>query len=517
MRAAGKEWTSPAVTSHEAQHDSLERRGAASAAVGLPDVAVAAGLAGVAAALRVAPLGPPSLYLDDSWPALVVTADSLHEVLLAGAWAPGFIVLLKGWITALGFSELNAQLLPFLFGIAAPPLLYLVLRWRNLGRLASGAGAVVLLTSSVHIAYSARVKQYTLDALCVVVLLAVLWWLLDDVRDARRWRWLVLATVITVALSSPTAVVAGPGIAVAVVALLREDRRRVATGLVPAALVALFSGAWWWFVLRPRVTSTVQEDFRARFFGVDEGFHSAVSDFAGAAAVVVRGAVEQPDATEAFVVLAAAAVVLWRRTQLGFLLLAPLALAAVLAASEVAPLGTGRTDIYLYPLLAALMAVAVQEGLTHFPRATTVAAVALGTLSFATFSPASYPQEEVRPLVRVVEARGGQDAVLVYPKTRYPFALYTTWPVDLLESSESQTGFTVRVRRPNVFILENLGVAGGGRTIERLSRRYETVWVLVSHGSPSRRIERLLGVHGYDETSTRRETGAMLVRWSKEP
>jgi hypothetical protein len=494
---------------------SRERAATGTTAFGRSDVAVAVGLVAGAAALRVAPLGPPSLWLDDSWPTLVVKADTVHETLLAGAWAPGFILLMKGWLTTFGFSELTAQLLPFFIGIATPPFLYVVLRKRGIRRLASAAGAFVLLTSSVHIVYSARVKQYTLDAFCVVALIAVTWWLLEDVRDRRRWWWLALAAVAAIAFSSSSAVVACTCFVMAFLVLFRADRREIPTALVPASIVAFFAAAWWWFLLRPRVTSTLREDFRATFFGLDEGLEAAVRDLAGAAAVVVRGAVELPDGTEAFVVVAAAAIVLWRRAQLGVLFLAPLGLAALLGAGKVAPLGTGRTDIYLYPLLATLVAVAVHEGLTVAPKVTSVTVTALGALSLVTFSPTSYPQEAVRPLVEEIERRAAPaDAVVVYPKSAYPFALYTSLPVDLIESAVSQQGFAVRVRRPNVFILEGAPGEAVEAAIERMSRGHETAWVLFSHGRPSDRIRRLLVEHGYTKRSLRRMEGASLERWS---
>jgi 4-amino-4-deoxy-L-arabinose transferase-like glycosyltransferase len=424
--------------------------------------------------------------------------------------------VLKGWVAAFGFSELTAQLLPFLFGIAAAPFLYSVVRWRGVCRLAGAAGAFVLLTSSIHITYSARVKQYTLDAICVLVLLAVLWWLLEDVRDRRRWWWLALTAVGAIALSSPAAAVAGCGVAVALVARLRDDRHGLRDALGPVALVGLFSGAWWWFVLRPRVNSTLREGFQAQFLGVDEGLGQAARDLARAAATVSRGAVELPGWTEVFVVLAAAVIVLSRQTRVGFLLLTPFALAAVLAALAAAPLGTGRTDIYLYPLLAALVAVAVHETLKLARRLTTLTVLGLGVASLVGFSPANYPQEVVRPLVDEVEASAAsRDAVLVYPKTRYPFALYTTWPVNLVESSRFQTGFTVRVRRRNVFVLESTRAGPARKTIESLSRRYGSVWLLVSHGRLPKRIGMLLAEHGYAATSIHREPGASLARWSR--
>jgi hypothetical protein len=475
------------------------------------DLAIVAALLAAAAAMRAAPLGATSLWRDDAWPALVVRADSLHEVLLSGAWAPAFVVLLKGWLAAFGFSELNAQLLPFLLAVATPALLYGVLVRRGLARFPAAAGAFVLLTSSVHIVYAARVKQYTLDALCVVGVLAAAWWLLENVREDRRWRWFAGASLGAIALSSLAAVVVAASVGVALVVRTLADRRGLAGALGSTGVIVLFAAGWWWFLLRPRVTSNLREHFQARFFGVDGGVGEAIADLAEAAVVVVRATVALPGPAEGFVVFAAAAVVLWRRPALGFLLLAPLGVATALAALELAPLGSGRTDIYLFPLLAALVALAVNEAFAFSRRATIVVVVLLGAVGLATYRPADYPEEAVRPLVEELEERAAEsDAVLVYRTAWWQFALYTDAPVDLVEDSRSQTGFNVRIGDPDVFVLE-------GRGVDDVNDRYETLWFLAARETAVNRLqktERLLRERGYRRMSVRRQPGASLSRWS---
>jgi hypothetical protein len=482
------------------------------------DGAIAALLAVGAALLRLWPLDPPSLWLDDSWPALVVKADTVHEVLLAGAWAPGFVILLKGWLSALGFSELNAELLPFILGVAAPPVAYVILVRRGLVRIASAAGAFVLLTSSVHIDYSARVKQYTLDALCTLAILAAAWWLLENVADRRRW-WATSALAIgAIMLSSLSFVVTVSSLALAWTILYRERRAELRVALGPTVAVGVFALAWWWLALHPRVTPAVQSQFKARFFGIHDGPFGALADFGGAAAVVARGAVELPNATEAFVLVAAAALVLWKRTTLGVLFLAPLALASILAALKLAPLGTGRTDIYLYSGLALLIGVAVHESLALAPRTTVAVVTLLGAASLAAFRPADYPQEAVRPLVRELEAeRTGSDAVIVYPKSRFAYALYTSAPVDLVENSASQQGFEPRVHEPGVFLLGDRGVGSIRHALPGLADRYESIWVLVSHGTLPSALRKGLQARGFGRISVRRAPGASLTRWTRAP
>ena len=67
-------------------------------------------------------------------------------------------------------------------------------------------------------------------------------------------------------------------------------------------------------------------------------------------------------------VVVSALVLLRRRPALGVTLVAPLGLAVFLAFSHVAPVGTGRTDIYLYPVLALLIATGLDEVIHLLPR-----------------------------------------------------------------------------------------------------------------------------------------------------
>jgi hypothetical protein len=74
-----------------------------------------------AAALRVWQLGPSSLWFDDAWVALVarMSAGQLTQV---GMTSFGFQVILWIWLHLVGFSEVGAQLIPFLAGYLGPVL-----------------------------------------------------------------------------------------------------------------------------------------------------------------------------------------------------------------------------------------------------------------------------------------------------------------------------------------------------------------------------------------------------------
>jgi hypothetical protein len=135
------------------------------------------------------------------------------------------------------------------------------------------------------------------------------------------------------------------------------------------------------------------------------------------------------------------------------LVVGPLAVALVLAAAQEAPLGTGRTDIYLYPGLAMAIGLAVDE-LAGISARLTAAAVAVAVLVTAvSFDPAvAYPKRYARPLVdELNRSAAPSDAILVRPSDDFAFGLYSRWPVTFFRSHDIEPGFVVRVKRNRLF------------------------------------------------------------------
>jgi hypothetical protein len=485
----------------------------------LADAAIVVALAVFAGLLRVGEVGQSSLWLDDAWIALAVKADGLHELLLTGLTAPGFAAVLKMWSAIVGFSATRAQVLPFLIGTATPPLVYAVLVWRGVGRVAAAAGGFLLAVSTLHIGYSARVKQYTLDALVVVAVLAAAWWLLERRDDARRW-WILAGVAITgTLLSSPAIVFVVSGLIVAAIALWRSHGwRALRVGLAPAAGVAAFLVGWWAALLRPANNPALHEYFARRYVTIDEGPTTALGEAAEAVERVLEEAIALPGKLAVVLVLVAAVVALWRRPALGFLLLVPLGTALVLAGLQLVPLGAGRTDIYLFPALAMLVAVALDELGRVFLPAAAVAALALGGLwLFDREPPVRYPRADLAPLVRHLEAEAsGRDAILIYPHSNFAYGLYTSYPIELVESSNYATGFQVRVLRANVFLPDPhiRDPSSYEQTIRRIEP--DTVWFIAA---PARNvtpdIRAFLQAEGYDRSLVRHRPGAVLSRWSR--
>lgn len=196
----------------------------------------------------------------------------------------------------------------------------------------------------------------------------------------------------------------------------------------------------------------------------------------------------------------------------------PLVLALALAMLGLVPLGAGRTDIYLHPLLALAVALGIHHLADLDLRPAVLLLVVLGALSAASFRPTlAYPAEDLAPLVEELEAlRQSHEAVLVYPHASFAFALYTKWPVYLVESRRFATGFESRVLREGVVIPEGTreDPATYEWSIDQIRRQYETVWFVVSHPGPDvPGIEQLLRSRGYLPGAERSRQGARLTRW----
>jgi Dolichyl-phosphate-mannose-protein mannosyltransferase len=448
------------------------------------DAIVALVLVAAAFWLRHRQLGPPSLWVDDAWPALVIKTG-WSSIAKVGLTAPGYAVLLKTWLHVTGFSETKAQSLAFAAGIAAPALLWLLCVARGLGRSAAAVAASVLLTAPAHVVYSARIKQYTLDSVLVIIVVALSWRLLDHPGDPARWAALVAGAALATATSSTVVPVVAGAFLTAFLATWRNDRPRMRPAVIGVGVYGLFALTWWAVVLRPRLGSALRDYWAAFYLSTrsPQAFASGLLIFGQR---LSYGFTRLPSAVILILLLAAAVVVVRARFDLGVLFLAPLVVAIVLATLHVAPIGTGRTDVYLYPVLSLVLAVAVSEAV-HRYRAGIVIAVILVMAFLATgTAPSAYPREDIKPAIaRLVSDAQPSDTVLVYPGGRYAFALYAPrqWPVDIYQSTATANGFDVRIRRPHLRILASYpSLQLCENAVSSITRHADRVWFIGSHG-----------------------------------
>jgi len=473
-----------------------------------PDALLVAGLLLAAVALRAPGLDPSSLWLDDTWVALVHKVDELPVVLRMGVTAPGFSLLLKAVFSIFGFSHLAAQAIPFLAGVAAPPLVYLIARRWGAGHLASVLGAAVLLLAPVHVTYSTNVKQFTLDLVLGLALLHASWRTFDH-PDQARLRRLALAAAVATVFSASVGPVAA--VAVAAPAVPRLLQRQWRFALWPG-LYGLYALTWA-LVLRGRLPSLLGDYWQgATSSNLTDPFLAVgrfSSEFAGGPWL---GGV-------LLVALGTAVLVLpWRER---LLLLGPV-LVAALASFVGIPLGTGRTDLYLYggvAIAVALVADRLSPG--PWPQAAAltgvVAALASPLPRPGYADPAAGMQEDPRPLVLLAASKLGPDDELITVGARFPVALYGPWPVAIHEAPHTTTGWIPVIQDDR--ILTTVGWTDSPADLRAAfpEPTADRVQVLISHfdRSVADAAHREMLDAGYVQKEERPRQGAWWARYER--
>ncbi len=470
------------------------------------DALISVVLACWAAALRIPGLDPSSLWLDDAWVAFVHRVDAPGDIFAVGVTAPGFAFLLKGVFAVVGFSELAAQALPFLAGVAAPPVVFLLARRLGLGRAgALFAGALVTLAPH-HVHYSATVKQFTLDALAV---LAVMWLALRVVQGhsqgRSRWAILLVGAVAATVLSASVVPAVAAALCAAAVPSLR--RRRWPELAWPAAYVVFL--ALWAPLIRGNVTASLTgywEDQIAdspgdAIVGVLHVFSMLVGNR------LVLGAI----------VLLIIFVMSLRpaSAEVRILLAGPLALAAAATVADV-PLGTGRTDLYLYGPLAIGLGWAL-EWLLPNTGLRVLGVVAAITVA-APWPVADYPEQDVRPLVDAAVEQLRDDDVILTLGSNNALALHAPWPVSLERNERSIHGWHIEHHGPEVRglrdVLDQEEFLSGFPALTE-----ERVFLLQgqARGGQMAWAEAELEEQGYVAVSRETRPGASLTVWTRSP
>jgi hypothetical protein len=482
------------------------------------DVVVVVALVAVGIGLRAPGLGPSSLWIDDAWVAFAHRAGygDLTEI---GLSAPGFSLLLKIWFEIVGFTEVSAQVVPFAAAIVAPPLAYVILRYR-VGAAVALAGASWLLLAPVHVEYSTRVKQYSTEVVLALLLVHLSWRLVDEPTERRTWRRLALLSTVAVLISFPLASVAGAGCLVAAFVGLRRTGK-LDTMLLWLVVPTLTTAAWFVIVIRHRQYPGLQAFWEPHYIQTDAGIRIAVESALDRAREFLEQTSPLPVVPSAIIVALGFVLVLHRRPPLFVVTALPLAAAVTLAALDRAPLGGGRTDLYLLAGTVIAVAVGIDHGVTLTMTAApdprlvmaVVASLALigAVTAFARHDVPSYPQEDIRPLVNELQDRRRPgDAVLVYHAGKWAFATYadvgvTVRPVSAPYDVVFDDPLIVRQINPSTERrLE--------RSINQADAAGDRLWLIGSHFSTSwERTLAALGAAGLVVVETWERPGAALV------
>ena len=459
------------------------------------DVVVAIALSGVVLLASRRALAPDGLWRDDAWPALSTRVDSYATAFRMGGTAPGWTALLRAWSKVAGNSPLALQLPPLLAGMALPPLVVLLARRLGLGRMGAFVAGGVVATSPVVILYSTRVKQYTLDGVSSCVALLLVLWLLEAPREGRRWWITVAAAELSLVISASPAIVWVSGLLWGGIALVSHGKgRSAAVGLslylVSAGGMFLLVSHWvgravlhqFWVQAEAFLTPDLHSvgTVAARLGG---GLVAAPSRFAHPAALLAIAvcAVGSLALTAQWCREARTGVRTWLSPPHALALTAtPMLAALALAALSVVPLGTGRTDLYLYPGLALLIGATVDlMARAGRERLGSVALpfVSVGVVLLCTFvviRPVQYPAFPVAAEEgRILVGLGPQDHIVVLQATTYCWALAAPSDagVGIRDDPASATGWTPTLADPRITSISDGVYLGPASEVGRAALR----------------------------------------------
>jgi hypothetical protein len=279
---------------------------------------------------------------------------------------------------------------------------------------------------------------------------------------------------------------------------------------VPRAAIEVSAGfgvfglAWYALAIRDAVDKNLVaywRDFYISHDSVGDFFSSTMHDLTRLA----RGFTPLPAAVTLIALLACAVFAARSRPDRAVLLFGPLLVAAILAVLERNPLGGGRTDIYLYASLAIAIAYGADALLAHLPSfaGAIAAVVAVALLSIITLPVPTYPKEDLRPMLAIVEKNAGpRDVILMYPKARFAAALYSSWPFHLSTppaGTSVTTPFDVVIDKHNVLVPPDTAPVQFTKTVEVAAARSRRVWYIGSHADESswKRGDAALRAAGY--------------------
>ena len=450
--------------------------------------AALAGVAVVARALaaRLPGMNPPSLWHDDLVYAALIRSDNFLDVVTAPIHvAPGPLVLWRGMYALIPDPEWALQLLPFVCGLAAIPLMAVVAH-RLTGSVAVGmmTGAVTSLVQLLaH--YSVYVRQYTVEFLVTALFLLAATRLLRDGTDVdpRRFRRVAIAGGIATFFAVPAVFVTFPIVNLGALYAIRAwiERRQPVRSILwsAAAYNVMFAAAW--LLLRGRSNPIVRADYADGFLPLDSA--AAAWNF-----LLDQGGrlmmISLPGWTEGWsfnpgevtwtlplVALGLVALVARQETRyVGLVVLGYAAARVVASALWIYPLGIGRPDIFSFPVTICLFAAGVHVATAALPNARTARwLAAAAAVTFALIRPVDvgYWDANGQPhLQHLLSHARADDPLMLSPTGALLAAYYGPWRVTTHRTNRISQGIEVTVDRDRTLYLPR------GRRAEALAEEF---------------------------------------------
>jgi hypothetical protein len=304
-----------------------------------------------------------SLWLDEAMLALnIVNRDffGLFQTLDYDQGAPiGFLLVEKILSLLFGDHEFVFRLFPFVAGVAAPVLFYLLLR-RTTSSIGLLAGLALFVLGPELIYYSSEMKQYIVDVAVMITLFLLAMPLLEKGAEKKDYIYLGLAGALSLWFSHPALfVLASLGIGLFLQTLEQRNRSKVCSVLLVGVIWLTNLGLLYFVSLKGLSQNTFlleywQENFIPFPLGSDWGWFL----------LVFRGLLQNQIGIFAPAWLVFVLVVLGLASLFGknktyaIVLLAMFVFSLIASGLHLYPLG-GRLSLFLVPLAIILISQSV--------------------------------------------------------------------------------------------------------------------------------------------------------------
>ena len=305
-----------------------------------------------------------SLWLDEAMLALNIVNRNFAGLFLRLDYdqgAPiGFLLVEKILNVLFGDHEFVLRLFPFLVGVTALGLFYLLLR-RTTSGIGLLAGLALFAISPELIYYTSEVKQYILDVAITIVLLYLAFPLMGEAAQKRDYVYLGLAGVLALWFSHPALfILAGIGISLFFQVLKHRERFKFNSLLMLGTVWLANLGLLYFVSLRGLSQNTFLLDYwKENFMPIPPW-----SDW-GWFRIVFRGLIQSQVGIQVpvwlifiLVLLGLIALFIKNNSYAGVIIFI-FVFALFASASRLYPLG-GRLSLFLVPLLVILVSHSIQ-------------------------------------------------------------------------------------------------------------------------------------------------------------
>ena len=429
---------------------------------------------------------PESLWVDDLVYGAIIRADLWNMLTAPIHMAPGLFVIWRGFYELFPDPEWSLQVLPFACAFAAIPVMFHVVHRltgdRGLGLLA--AAVTALNPPLAH--YTVRVHQYPFDFLVTALLLLAAVTLFDDTSrvDPRRFAKVALAASIAPLFSVTSVLVSFPIMHVGALGAIRDWRRNRSRALSVLGATAAYDLAVLacYLLLRSRTNERVRGDFADGFMPLDS--------LSGAGSFLATNGqrlleMGQSEVWLPFIIGLGCLWLLARRPwrTLGLVVVGFYAAFLLASALEVYPLGTGRADIFAFPVSILLLASGAHLATSALPavRLFRFAIAALVVTVVLVWPPrADYVGNVMNDLLLVEVLAAHErpdDGVIMTWQAGFLTAFYGQWPFEIAAYDEAPNGTQVKISRTNTLHLprrrfDSADVRPGEATQGQLVRRF---------------------------------------------